>query len=250
MNKKVILFSLFSLFLITPEITEACEHIKNELRNLYDKRWKSIKEDDSEKVEQLDEEINQLDRQKEICNKIDDTYQKIRKEEKKKNGTYSSQKQELRLSSYRDFERFAYAHLSNYPENKELLKKRLKIYELGKRQKNCGLFFDDSRSANVIYETRKLLDKTIGLDDTSVKSKNSEETPRDMYIGVRDLLDNNKNLNDWGQKKYILDTLSTGLMRQCISQHTERGENIAPCIDMAKELDGLFINKERNKHKD
>jgi len=243
MRKKINLFLLFSFSLITLKTVHACQFVKNELRELYDKRRQSFKENDLEQEKQLDEKINQLNYQKQMCDKIDIAYQKLLEEQEQKTYPYSSyHEQELRLSSYREFERFVYAHLNNYPENKKILKKRLKIYELGMRQKTCGQL-DDSRSANIIYETRELLNKTIGLDDDSIKSDENEETPKDMYIGVRDLCDNNKHLSDWSHKTYILGTLFSGLVRRCIFEQVHCGGSISPCKTMADELNGLFKNK-------
>jgi len=248
MNKKIITLLLCSFFLtISHKTVDACEHVPNKLSNIIRKRNEllknSIEKEHSEEIAQLNKKIEKLIPQVDLCFKMNNQYAEICNKQSR------NQDKELKLSVWADFTRFAYAHLDNYPENKELLKKRLKIYGLGIAQRKSNGFFNYEQIANEIYEIRQLFNKSIGIDSDSIISQKNKfsESPKDTYISVRDLCDNDDHLNNWGTKTYILGILALGLAQQCSKQHWQRGEDMSSCNNIENELYTLFYNKDIQK---
>jgi hypothetical protein len=231
MNKQIILLSLFlSTFAVIN--ADICNKLTKSLDALDKQIATARKQNNSEQIQKLQAKRNKKNHQGSLCQDIQNAYH-----EAQKNSNYD---QNL-MNAYADLSNFAYAHFNDLPNNSQILNERLNIYEQGMHFS----FEDKSRQENV-NKARKILNKALKIENNSLPSeqKTAVESPEEMYIAVRNLCDNNKDLNDWSLKHFILETLAIGLKEECIIQHTHNGTNTSPCYTIPRTLNELFNNKD------
>lgn len=203
MNKKLIVFLSFTLLNYSMICSMDFRETKIELNKLY--RRLLDNKTNVEEQEHIENRIAELEHNLVVLEPMNCLLDSIR------NSKFDNSKEkDSQLRILADGARFVYLHRDLYDNDKPKLKRRLKLYKMGRQVKECGWTINGGSCINGIDEIYYRLSMQLQLNDISLESEAKEE-PEEIIKDVEERCEKDERLSDWSQKSCILNTLATGI---------------------------------------